>query len=120
MTETDESAFSDSDDDDIEPRERYALRQLRFKRDTYHADSVRYASVLFFDCLSRLKSRAEDEMDDETTDEAESSKKSECCEKSYEADFVKQKYMGHRNARYTFSSFAVGYGNSLRSFSFFW
>ncbi|XP_076226837.1 DDB1- and CUL4-associated factor 6 isoform X2 [Nomia melanderi] len=65
---TDESAFSDSDDDDIEPRE-------------------------------RLKSRAEDEMDDETTDEAESVKKSECCEKSYEADFVKQKYMGHRNAR---------------------
>ncbi|KZC08979.1 DDB1- and CUL4-associated factor 6 [Dufourea novaeangliae] len=69
---TDESAFSDSDDDDIEPRE-------------------------------RLKSRVEEEeeeMDDEGIDEARSSQESDGYDNSYGTELhVKQKYMGHRNAR---------------------
>ncbi|XP_033336799.1 DDB1- and CUL4-associated factor 6 [Megalopta genalis] len=36
---------------------------------------------------------------DEGSDEAQSSKESEDYSESYDSDFVKQKYMGHRNAR---------------------
>ncbi|XP_053979426.1 DDB1- and CUL4-associated factor 6-like isoform X2 [Hylaeus volcanicus] len=69
---TDESAFTDSDDDDIDLRERY----------------------------SRFRSRVVEKLD-EAIDHDESSQGSTSSDKAYVTKLrVKQKYMGHRNASF--------------------